>query len=99
MLGATVFGAVLNYGLMHAKGMAPINSEQLRHLLEAHSGVPSSLAAAGDNALTAILQSSLHSTFVVMFIISLAIVFLTSMVPHVEIGKARELKVDLPPLE
>jgi EmrB/QacA subfamily drug resistance transporter len=99
MLGATIFGAVLNYGLMHAKGMAPINSEQLRHLLETHPGVPSSLATASEGALAAVLQNSLHNTFLVMFVISLSIVVLTSFVPHVEIGKAKKLEVDLPPLE
>ena len=99
MLGATVFGAVLNYGLIHAKGMAPINSDQLRHLLEAHPGVPSSLASSSETALAAVLQSSLHNTFLVMFVISLSIVVLTSFVPHVEIGKAKKLEADLPTLE
>jgi MFS family permease len=69
MLGATVFGAVFNYGLMHAKGMADV------------------------------LQSSLHNTFILMFVISLTIVVLTSFVPYVEIGKAKKLEMDLPPLE
>jgi MFS family permease len=99
MLGATVFGAVLNYGLMHAKGMKPINSEQLRHLLEAHSGARTSLAAGTDSALAAVLQSSLHNTFVLMFAISLAIVFLTIFVPNIDIGKANKAKEDLPILD
>src|SRR6202022_2840618 len=32
-LGATVFGAVLNYGLSHTKSGATVNPEQLRQLL------------------------------------------------------------------
>ena len=98
MLGASIFGAVLNYGLMHAKGMAPITSQQLRQLLEVHTGASNGSAAASNDVLASVLQNSLHNTFVVMFAISLAIVFLTLMVPHIEIAK-RKVPDDLPAME
>src|SRR5260221_4529169 len=68
-LGATLLGAVLNYGLSHSKGIAAVTSDQLRQLLEAPTG-------AGDAAIRLALQQSLHLTFWAMLLISLAIVLL-----------------------
>ncbi|MBU6455543.1 MAG: MFS transporter [Cyanobacteria bacterium REEB67] len=99
MLGATIFGAVLNYGLIHSKGIPPITSDQLRHLLEVHGATSKSLVATNNEALATVLQNSLHNTFVLMFAISLVIVCLTSMVPDVKIKKAHNLIEDLPVME
>jgi len=44
-LGATTFGAVLNYGLSHAAGIGVITSDELRHVLEsAHTSTGSDTA-------------------------------------------------------
>ncbi|MDR3614020.1 MAG: MDR family MFS transporter [Candidatus Obscuribacterales bacterium] len=96
MLGATIFGAMLNYGLSHVKGMAPVSSEQLRRLLEVHSNSPSNQAASVTGVLADVLQNSLHSTFVLMFAISLAIVLLALIVPDVQVGKATLVPEEIP---
>jgi EmrB/QacA subfamily drug resistance transporter len=83
-LGATVLGAVLNYGLTHARGVAPISSAQLRQLL---NGAPH---AAGDPAIGLVLEQSLHLTFWAMLGISLSIVLLALWVPSVRLGQAGE---------
>lgn len=84
-LGATMFGAVLNYGLTHAKGIGVVTSDQLRRVLETP---PSSVG--NDAAIRLALQQSLHLTFSAMLVTALAIVFSTLLVPAVVLGRGRE---------
>jgi MFS family permease len=75
--GATVFGAVLNFGLLRS-GRGGVSSDQLRQLLE--RGAPD---AAGDPGLRAGLEQSLHLTFVSMFAIALTVAAAAFLVPKV----------------
>jgi EmrB/QacA subfamily drug resistance transporter len=89
-LGATVLGAVLNYGLAHAKGGRPVTSDELRQLLTmTHPAVTS-----GDTGLGLVLQQSLHLTFWAMLGISLLIVVLAVLVPSIRIGRAEEVPAE-----
>jgi MFS family permease len=74
--GATVFGAVLNFGLLRS-GHAGATSEQLRQLLEQGS------AAVGEPGLRAALEQSLHLTFVSMFGVALLVGATMFLVPKV----------------
>jgi EmrB/QacA subfamily drug resistance transporter len=79
--GATIFGAVLNYGLIHS-GQGAVSSDQLRRLLEgaardATAGAP----------LRAVLAHSLHLTFVSMFVIALLTAAVTFLVPKIALGR------------
>ena len=74
--GATVFGAVLNFGLLRS-GHAGATSEQLRQLLEQGS------EALGEPGLRAALEQSLHLTFVSMFGVSLLVASTLFLVPKV----------------
>jgi MFS family permease len=74
--GATVFGAVLNFGLLRS-GHAGATSEQLRQLLEQGS------EAVGEPGLRAALEQSLHLTFVSMFGVSLLVAATLFLVPKV----------------
>jgi MFS family permease len=74
--GATVFGAVLNFGLLRS-GHAGATSEQLRQLLEQGS------EALGEPGLRAALEQSLHLTFVSMFGVSLLVAGTLFLVPKV----------------
>ena len=82
--GASLFGAVLNFGLMHSAGhVGAISSEDIRRLLERNGG------AAGDSTLRAALEQSLHLTFVSMFVIALFVAVAAAVVPKVTFA-ARE---------
>jgi MFS family permease len=74
--GATVFGAVLNFGLLRS-GHTGVSSDQLRQLLERGS------EAGGDPGLRAALEQSLHLTFVSMFAIALMTAATLFLVPKV----------------
>jgi hypothetical protein len=74
--GATVFGAVLNFGLLRS-GHAGATSEQLRQLLEQGS------EAVGEPGLRAALEQSLHLTFVSMFGVALLVGATMFLVPKV----------------
>jgi MFS family permease len=74
--GATVFGAVLNFGLLRS-GHAGATSEQLRQLLEQGS------EAVGEPGLRAALERSLHLTFVSMFGVALLVGATMFLVPKV----------------
>jgi EmrB/QacA subfamily drug resistance transporter len=79
-LGATVLGAVLNYGLNHGGHTTPITSDQLRQLID------SSSLAVGENAgLGLLLEQSLHLTFWAMALISLAVFLFAILVPSIAI--------------
>jgi len=84
-LGATLFGAVLNYGLAHAKGLGVVTSDQLRQVL---NSAPSS--SGSDALIRQALQQSLHLTFSVMLLISVAIVLLAMLVPTITLSRVRE---------
>jgi MFS family permease len=83
--GATVFGAVLNFGLMRS-GHSGVSSDRLRGLLERGSG-----EAAGDLDLRAALEQSLHLTFVTMFAIALMVAAALFLVPKVAFAARRAL--------
>jgi MFS family permease len=74
--GATVFGAVLNFGLLRS-GHAGATSEQLRQLLEQGS------EAVGEPGLRAALEQSLHLTFVSMFGVALMVAVTLFLVPKI----------------
>jgi MFS family permease len=74
--GATVFGAVLNFGLLRS-GHSGATSEQLRQLLEQGS------EALGEPGLRAALEQSLHLTFVSMFAVALLVGVTLFLVPKV----------------
>ncbi len=74
--GATVFGAVLNFGLLRL-GHAGASSDQLRELLEQGS------EAAGESGLRAALEQSLHLTFTSMFAVALMVAAAAFLVPKV----------------
>jgi MFS family permease len=77
--GATVFGAVLNFGLMRFGG-GYVSSDELRRLLERGS-------AAADSGLRAVLEQSLHTTFVSMFAIALMVAATAFLVPRVALRR------------
>ena len=79
--GATVFGAVLNFGLMRA-GLASVAPDELRRLLEGGD-------AAGDQVLRAALEASLRTTFVAMFVIALLVAATAALVPKVTFAARR----------
>ncbi len=82
--GATVFGAVLNFGLLRS-GHSGVSSDQMRELLERGGG------AAGDTELRAALEQSLHLTFMSMFAIALAVAAALFLVPKVAFAARRAL--------
>ena len=73
-LGATVLGAVVNFGLTRSD--APVSSEQLRQLLSAERG-----SIPGDAAIRLALQGALNLTFWTMLAMTLLIVVLAVLVP------------------
>ncbi len=74
-LGATVLGAVLDSGLTHAGRLHPISSDQLRRLLDAAN------PGAVDTGVQAVLNTSLHLTFLAMLLISVGVALLAVLVP------------------
>jgi MFS family permease len=84
--GATIFGAVLNFGLTHSGATGYVTSDQLRRLLERGSEHP-----AGEAALRAALEQSLHLTFVAMFAVALLVAATASLVPKVVFAARRAL--------
>ena len=84
--GATVFGAVLNFGLFRSGHAGNVSSDQLRRLLERGS-----VDAGGDSGLRAALEQSLHMTFVSMFGIALMVAATAFLVPRVVFAARRAL--------
>lgn len=80
-LGATVFGAVFNFGLKHADAGA-ITDERLRMLLQGLH-----VSAASEASMRAALAASLHLTFVTMLVVSLAIGALAFLLPRHELQR------------
>jgi EmrB/QacA subfamily drug resistance transporter len=84
-IGATLFGAVFNYGLAHAVGVASVTADQLRQLL----GAPTSVAASGA-AVRVALHQSLHLTFTAIVVISLMAVVCVTLVPAAALARLHE---------
>jgi MFS family permease len=82
--GATVFGAVLNFGLLHAGGVGAVTSDELRRLLERGAG-------GVDLSLREALEQSLHLTFVSMFGIALIVALSAFLVPRVAFAARQAL--------
>ena len=78
--GATVFGAVLNAGLIRS-GVGAVTPEDLRRLLEG--------GAAAHPELQAALEGSLHVTFVAMFAVALLVIVAAVLVPRVTFAARR----------
>jgi EmrB/QacA subfamily drug resistance transporter len=79
--GATIFGAVLNYGLMHS-GAGPVSSDELRALLD-HASKDAGAGA----ALGAALENSLHLTFSSMFVVALLTAAAAALVPKIMLAE------------
>jgi hypothetical protein len=82
--GATLFGAVLNFGLLRS-GHVGASSDQLRELLERGSG------EVGDSGLRAALEQSLHLTFASLFAVALMVAATLFVVPKVSFLARRAL--------
>jgi MFS family permease len=94
-LGATMFGAALNYGLSHSSLGAAITSEQLRQLLDARH-----IEALSEPVARLVLHASLHLTFCAMLVIAGCIVVFALLVPPITLGRGREIAVkDLSPMQ
>ena len=87
-LGAAVFGAVLDYGLVHSPG-GTVTSDQLRHLLESVAG-PTAGSGAADAVVRTVLQHSLHLTFWAVFVVAVLTVVLSVLVPRVALRSLKE---------
>ncbi len=79
--GATVFGSVMNFGLLRA-GLGAVTSDELRKLFD--SG-----AAAGNGVLKAALDGSLRVTFASMFVVALLVAATAALVPKVKFAARR----------
>lgn len=80
-LGATVFGAVFNFGLKQANAGA-IADDRLRMLLQGLH-----ISAASEASMRTALAGSLHLTFVTMLVVSLAIGALAFLLPKHELQR------------
>jgi EmrB/QacA subfamily drug resistance transporter len=88
-LGATLFGAVLNFGLSHSKGAGVVTSDQLKALLQNQA------ASLGDSdMIRLVLHQSLHLTFVSIFVIAIFVVALLTFVPPISIGTGKKVPVE-----
>jgi EmrB/QacA subfamily drug resistance transporter len=94
-LGATLFGAVLNFGLSHTSGIAAVTSDQLKALLQ------NQVTSLGNSdAIRQVLHQSLHLTFLSIFVIAIFVVVLLAFVPAITIGPAKKMPLEaLSPLE
>ncbi|MFL9910193.1 MDR family MFS transporter [Paraburkholderia sp. RL17-337-BIB-A] len=94
-LGATVFGAVLNFGLGHSKGVAVVTSDQLKALLQNQV-----TSLADSDMIRMVLHQSLHLTFIAIFVIAIFLVALLRLVPAISIGAEKQMPLEaLAPLE
>ncbi|WP_036662271.1 MULTISPECIES: MDR family MFS transporter [Pandoraea] len=90
-LGATLFGAVLNFGLTHSSDVGVVTSDQLRHVLEDRG-----VSTVADQAIRAVLQHSLHLTFLSILAISIGVVLLLLLVPTNAVDRSRDAKREKP---
>ncbi|MGE8159673.1 MDR family MFS transporter [Paraburkholderia sp. NPDC080076] len=94
-LGATLFGAVLNFGLSHSNGAAVVTSDQLRALLQNQA-----VKLGESDMIRAVLHQSLHLTFISLFVIAIFVVALLLFVPSISIGAEKKMPLEaLSPLE
>ncbi len=94
-LGATLFGAVLNFGLSHSKDVAVVTSDQLKALLRNQVA-----SLADSDMIRMVLHQSLHLTFISIFAIAIFVVVLLGFVPAINIGPAKQVPLEaLSPLE
>ncbi|MFM0345846.1 MULTISPECIES: MDR family MFS transporter [unclassified Paraburkholderia] len=94
-LGATLFGAVLNFGLSHSNGAAAVTSDQLRALLQNQA-----VNLGESDMIRAVLHQSLHLTFISLFVIAIFVVALLLFVPSISIGAEKKMPLEaLSPLE
>ena len=76
-LGATILGAVVNFGLARAPGDSKVDAEQLKQLLNQPEGMP------GVNLqVLSALESAVHLMFETMLLITVFIVIAAWLVPH-----------------
>jgi MFS family permease len=83
-VGATLLGAVFNYGLAHAEGGVVVTSEQIKRLLAA--------AAEGiqpDAAVEIAMRDSLHLVFMTMVVLSLVVIVATTRAPALTIKRGK----------
>lgn len=80
--GATAFGAMLNFGLASA-GFGSVSSEDLRALVESAANNPTAAP------LRAALDSSLHLTFLTMFVVALAGALVNLLIPGTDLARKR----------
>jgi len=81
-LGATLFGAVLNYGLAHTSDTVKITADQIKQLLD------SEVSGAVQNVQVQLaLHQSLHVTFWVMFLITVAVLLAALLVPSIALRR------------
>ncbi|HXZ07150.1 MAG TPA: MFS transporter, partial [Paraburkholderia sp.] len=93
-LGATLFGAVLNFGLSHSSGVK-VTSDQLKALLQNQVA-----SLGGSDAIRQVLHQSLHLTFLSIFAIGIFVVVLLVFVPAIHIGPEKKMPIEaLSPLE
>jgi EmrB/QacA subfamily drug resistance transporter len=94
-LGATLFGAVLNFGLGHSGHGVAVTSDQLKALLQNQAA-----SLASSDAIRQVLHQSLHLTFLSIFAIAIFVVVLLTFVPAIHIAPAKKMPVEaLSPLE
>jgi MFS family permease len=94
-LGATLFGAVLNFGLSHAKDAVAVTSDQLKALLQNQAA-----SLVNSDMTRMVLHESLHLTFVSIFAISIFMVLLLTLVPAIHLGADRKMPNEaLAPIE
>jgi len=75
-LGASLFGAVLNYGLLHSTGGNSVTAGQLQDLLNRTTEIAATVAP-----IRAALQDSLHLTFSAMVLIACVTIITSLFVP------------------
>jgi EmrB/QacA subfamily drug resistance transporter len=94
-LGATLFGAVLNFGLSHSKNLAAVTSDQLKALLQNQA-----TSLGNSDMIRLVLHQSLHLTFISLFAIAIFVVVLLSFVPAINLGPEKQVPLEaLAPLE
>lgn len=79
-LGATLFGAVLNYGLRHSPYLSAGSADALRRLLDTPGGKVS-----GETGIRMALHGSLHLTFIALMVIAVAALVSMLFVPRVKL--------------
>lgn len=84
-VGATVFGAVVNFSLSHGTNGVAVTGDQLQRLMQSPAGT-----LGGDPLVRLALQHSLHLMFWAMFLVAIVIALIATRVPTVTLGRARQ---------